>query len=403
MISTMASHSFGHHFRITTWGESHGPAIGVVIDGCPAGLNLDLGLVQHALDRRAPGKHATTSPRCEPDTIELLSGCYEGLTTGTPLMLMIRNRDARAQDYATLKQVMRPGHAHFTYLQKYGVFDHRGGGRASARETACRVAAGAIAEQILAQQGVQILAHLQTLADINDCAYPLLEANLTTITPAISERLTTLDQQIFASAVHNPDQATSTAMAERLETARKAGDSLGGIVAWQVIGAPAGWGEPVYRKLEAELAHAMLSIPASKGFEIGEGFAAATSNGSNHNDGFTRDKDGQVHTTTNHAGGLLGGITTGSSLYGRVAFKPTASIRLPQATVDTEGQPCTMQLSANARHDPCVAIRAVPVVKAMVALVMVDAYLARRLNRLEDHPSHHPNPDRDPNPNLDLP
>lgn len=354
----MASNSFGQVFTITTWGESHGPAIGVVIDGCPAGIAITPTLIQDALSRRAPGRRAHTSPRREPDTAELLSGVFEGYTTGTPISILIRNQDADSQHYEALKSVFRPGHANFTYLKKYGRFDHRGGGRASARETAMRVAAGAIAKQALQQQGIQVHAVLQQVADIT----------LPQTTP--------LDAPV--DAIFCPDADTSARMQAQLNAATAAGDSLGGAVAFHIAGLPIGLGDPVYAKLEAKLAHAMLSIPATKGFEIGEGFAACELSGSRHNDGFTSTDTGP-QPSSNRAGGTLGGISTGQPVTGRVAFKPTSSIQHTQQTVSLDNTPTEFTLPPGARHDPCVAIRAVPVVEAMASLVIIDCLLLNRL------------------------
>lgn len=359
----MPSNSFGQHFKITTWGESHGPAIGVVIDGCPAGLALDLTEIQAQLDQRRPGNTAHTSPRNEADQVQLLSGLFEGKTTGAPISLLINNQDARPQDYTELEQILRPGHANYTYLEKYGIFDHRGGGRASARETACRVAAGAIANQLLTRHSnIQIHAYLQAVGP-HSCQHPWLD-------PIPNGGLTC------------PDAKTAQKIQQLLAQTSQQGNSLGGCVGFVATGLPVGLGEPVYDKLEACLAHAMLSIPASKGFEIGQGFASSQMLGSEHNDGFTSDTDGQPELTSNNAGGTLGGISSGQPLWGRVAFKPTSSIKQPQATTDTNGNPHTLSLSSRARHDPCVAIRAVPVVKAMCALVLADTWLAQRLNRV---------------------
>lgn len=328
----MGSHAFGSLFRITTWGESHGPAIGVVIDGCPAGLELSIDDLIPDLRRRAPGQSLYTSPRKESDLPEILSGVFEGKTTGAPISILIWNQGHDSKAYTVLENVMRPGHAGFTYLAKYGIFDHRGGGRASGRETACRVAAGGVAKKLLHQWGIKC------------------EASLV------------LDE-------------------EALKKVMEEGDSIGGTVGFQVEGLPAGIGDPVYEKLEANLAKAMLSIPASKGFEIGEGFAAAAMRGSEHNDPFMV-TNGVAHPSTNNAGGTLGGISTGLALTGRVAFKPTSSIKKEQQTVTTAGEIVTLTLPPEARHDPCLAIRAVPVVEAMVALVLVDAILMNRTVKL---------------------
>lgn len=327
----MASNSFGTLFRITTWGESHGKAIGVVIDGCPSGLALSEADIQAELDRRAPGKTPYTSPRKEPDIAHIYSGIFEGVTTGAPISIVIYNQDVDSSSYQ--KEILRPGHAQFTYLEKYGIFDHRGSGRASARETACRVAAGAVAKKLLSHYNIICSASL----------------------------LTSLEEVAAAQAK---------------------GDSIGGLVEFTAFGLPPGLGDPVYEKLPANLAKAMLSIPAAKGFEIGEGFASATMHGSEHNDIFEK-KEGKITTRTNHAGGTLGGISTGLPLTGRVAFKPASSIPQTQESVKTNGDVTHLRLSPSARHDPCVAVRAVPVVEAMLALVLADALLMSCLARLK--------------------
>jgi chorismate synthase len=315
----MATNSFGNIFRITTFGESHGKAIGVVIDGCPAGLELSDDEINAALALRAPGNSPFTSKRKEPDVGEILSGVFEGKTTGSPICFLIRNQDHNSAHYEPIKDLVRPGHANSTYIQKYGVFDYRGGGRASARETACRVAAGAVAKKVLAHYCVSITACLKQPTE---------------------------------------DQLTHV-MAE--------GDSLGGIIEFVAEGLPCGLGDPVYEKLEANLACAMLSLPATKGFEIDAGFSCVSMKGSEHN---------------KLPSGTLGGISTGKPLIGRVACKPTSSIKIPQATTTLEGKPATFVLPEGSRHDPCVAIRAVPVVEAMAALVLVDALLLNRCVRL---------------------
>lgn len=333
----MASNRFGSLFTITTWGESHGPAIGVVIDGCPAGLDLSVDDLAADLQRRAPGNHPYTSPRKEADHPEILSGVFEGQTTGAPISILIKNQDADPSKYQ--KDVLKPGHAHFAYLQKYGIFDDRGGGRASARETACRVAAGAVAKKLLLLDGI-----------------------------------------ICRAALFNHE-----AQMARVKEAFDEGDSIGGIVEFEAINMPHSLGDPVYEKLEAKLSSAMLSIPASKGFEMGEGFQAAVMRGSHHNDLFVKEGE-RVTTETNHAGGTLGGISTGLPIQGRVAFKPASSIKKPQESVSITGEKADFQLAPGSRHDPCVAIRAVPVVEAMLALVLADALL---LNYAQQYVRHH--------------
>ncbi|MBP7074643.1 MAG: chorismate synthase [Rhabdochlamydiaceae bacterium] len=336
----MGSHSFGSLFRITTWGESHGPAVGVVIDGCPAGLELSVQDLIPDLKRRAPGQKLT-SPRKEDDEPEILSGVFNGVTTGAPISILIRNQNQNSQAYKALENILRPGHAGFTYLAKFGIFDHRGGGRSSARETVCRVAAGAVAKKLLKQFNVTCDAYL---AQVGSATTP--------------EEIVTLIEEVQAS-----------------------GDSIGGVVEFKTSKLPVGLGDPVYEKLEANLAKALLSLPATKGFEIGEGFQAAKMRGSEHNDSFVA-VEGIIEPGSNHAGGTLGGISTGLPVIGRVVFKPTSSIKKPQETVTLGGSRTLLQLGDDARHDPCVAVRAVPVVEAMVALVLADALLLNRISKL---------------------
>lgn len=363
----MSSNSFGSLFRITTWGESHGQGIGVVIDGCPAGLAISEDDINAALALRRPGKSKYTSSRKEPDIAEIYSGIFEGTTTGTPLSIIIHNRDADSSKYEPIKDLMRPGHANYTYLKKYGQFDYRGGGRASARETACRVAAGAVARKLLLASDIEVAAFLGQVGNLR-ASVNIEDADITTL------RKSTNNDPVFC-----PDIAASKKMREAIKQATKEGDSLGGVVEFLTSDLPAGLGDPVYEKLEAKLANAMLSIPASKGFEIGEGFSAATMIGSDHNDAF---QEGKPVTSTNHAGGMLGGISTGLPVFGRVAFKPTSSIRKPQDTVDAMGKAATFQLPKGSRHDPCVAIRAVPVVEAMLSIVLADCLLMNRAAKL---------------------
>jgi len=358
----MASNTFGNIFRITTWGESHGLAIGVVIDGCPAGLSLTNLDINQALATRAPGQNALTSPRKEPDVAEIYSGVFEGRTTGAPISIIIFNQDVDSSKYEPVKNLLRPGHANFTYLQKYGCFDYRGGGRASARETACRVAAGAVAAKILEKYDIQIHCYIKQIGEISTESVDFDYLN--------------------KSKIFCPDQHAENKMIDAIEQMKKAGDSLGGIVSFEIKNLPVGLGDPVYEKLEANLAKAMLSIPASKGFEIGEGFNAARMQGSAHNDCYTTKKLGA--TITNHAGGTLGGISTGMPLTGSVAFKPTSSIAKKQSTTDIDGIEQTFELPAGSRHDPCVAIRAVPVVKAMCELVLADAILINSTSKMEN-------------------
>lgn len=366
----MANNSFGNLFRITTWGESHGPSIGVIIDGCPAGLPLACEDIQRELDRRRPGQNAYTSPRKEPDLAEIHSGTFEGRTTGAPIAIIIRNRDADSTPYEAVKHLLRPGHAQFAYLQKYGLFDHRGGGRSSGRETACRVAAGAVAKKILAGANIDIAAFIYQIGS------------------RVIDQACLLDFSICQQTARNdtlfcPDREASFLMQKDLEQIKTEGDSMGGIVGLITTPLPSGLGDPVYEKLEANLAKAMLSIPASKGIEFGSGFGAAVMRGSENNDSFITDDEGNIMTATNHSGGTLGGISTGMPLDLRVVFKPTSSITIPQPTLDRDNNPKTFQLPAGSRHDPCIAIRAVPVVEAMAALVLADALLMQQTCRMD--------------------
>ncbi len=364
----MASNFFGEIFRITTFGESHGPAIGVVIDGCPAGLEISKEDIDKELALRRPGNNPHTSPRKEEDSIQILSGIFERKTTGAPIALLIKNQDAQPDQYETFKNLYRPGHANFTYLEKYGIFDYRGGGRSSARETAARVAAGAIAKKLLAHFGIECVAFVSEVGGIK-------------IPPQDLSNIKELKQKTHKSPIFCPDPTTEVLILEKIEKVKLENDSLGGIITC-IAHLPVGLGDPVYNKLEALLACAMLSIPATKGFEIGSGFEAARMKGSEHNDSFDLDIDGNVHTATNHAGGTLGGISTGSPLIFNVAFKPTSSIKKPQETISLDKEKSILKLPDSARHDPCVAIRGASVVEAMAALVLADRVLANRLVRL---------------------
>ena len=360
----MASNAFGNIFKITTWGESHGPAIGVVIDGCPAGLALSIDDILFDLKRRSPGQSAYTTPRKETDEAQILSGVFQGKTTGAPISILIHNKNVDSSKYEPIKDLMRPGHANYTYIEKYGVFDYRGGGRASARETACRVAAGAIAKKILAEVDVSLFAYMKQIGTV--CA--TMDDSVVSLNDLIHER--------DKNPVFCPDQKAALQMQKAIEKAKAEGDSLGGVIEFYIENSPTGLGDPVYEKLEANLAKAMMSLPATKGFEIGEGFAAAGMLGSTHNDAFQADNNHVL--SSNHAGGTLGGISTGMPIIGRVAFKPTSSIKKPQETIDTQGKAQTFHLPEGSRHDPCVAIRAVPIVEAMCALVLVDSWLMQR-------------------------
>lgn len=363
----MASNYFGEVFRFTTFGESHGPCIGVVIDGCPAGIELSVHDINTQLSFRSPGKSPYTSPRLEEDQAEILSGLFEGKTTGAPIAILIRNQNADSSQYASFKDVYRPGHANFTYLEKYGIFDYRGGGRASARETAARVAAGAVAKKLLSFYHIDCISYIDEIAgiqieDIDKSDISLLRSK-------------TLNNSLFC-----PCEKTAPLMMDKIIQVKNDGDSVGGIVAC-IAKVPAGLGDPVYRKLEALLGFAMLSIPASKGFEIGMGFSSSRMLGSEHNDAFDIENE-KVHTKSNFSGGTLGGISTGSPLFFRVAFKPTSSIKKELQTVNLNGGRTTFHIPQSGRHDPCVAIRAVPVVEAMTALVLADAMLMMTTSKM---------------------
>ena len=364
----MASNFFGQLFRITTFGESHGPGIGVVVDGCPAGVEITVEEINGELDRRRPGKNPYASQRSEPDRAEILSGIFEGRTTGAPIAIFIRNKDGDSSPYEPIKDLLRPGHANFTYLEKYGIFDHRGGGRASARETAARVAAGAVAKKLLHAFGLDCVAYVSEIGGIG-------------IGDGDRSDLRLLRERTYSSPIFCPDGEAERQIVERIEDAKRENDSLGGIIGCAAR-VPVGLGDPVYSKIEALLAFAMLSIPATKGFEIGSGFGSARMRGSEHNDPFDLDEEGKVCTSTNFSGGALGGISTGAPLVFKVAFKPTSSIKKAQQTVSIKGERATLQLPATARHDPCVAVRAVPVVEAMAALVLADALLMNRTAKI---------------------
>ncbi len=359
----MSGSSFGHLFRISTYGESHGGAVGVVVDGCPPGLALSEADIQPDLDRRKPGQSEITTPRKEEDTIQILSGVFEGKTTGTPIMIMARNKDVRSQDYNNLKDLYRPSHADFTYTEKYGIRDWRGSGRASARETLARVAAGAIAKKYLRENcNIEILGLVEQVGDIR------ASVDL--------ERVSS--QEIESNLVRCPDQSSAKRMIARIQEVQAEGDSIGGIICGIARNVPAGLGEPVFDKLHADLGKAMLSINAVKGFEIGSGFSGVALKGSQHNDPFAA-KNGKVRPTQNKAGGVLGGISTGETIYFRVAFKPVATISKEQQTASVSGE--NVSLKAGGRHDPCVVPRAVPIVEAMTALVLIDHLLRQKALR----------------------
>lgn len=354
--------SYGTLFRISTFGESHGPAIGVIIDGCPAGLTIDENFIQSELDRRKPGQSKITTQRKEDDTFKILSGIFEGKSTGTPIAIVIENQDQRSKDYSHIQHAFRPSHADYTYEVKYGHRDYRGGGRSSARETAARVAAGAIAKLLLKQSGVDISAFVSQVGGIKTDHYTKLD-------------LTKTEDNI----VRCPDQKTAEKMIALIDEVRLNRDTVGGVVTCVIKNTPVGLGEPVFDKLHAELGKAMLSINAVKGFEYGSGFEGIKLRGSQHNDEFYKEGD-KIRTKTNHSGGVQGGISNGEDIYFNVAFKPVATIMQDQQSVDKEGNEATV--SGKGRHDPCVVPRAVPIVEAMAALVLADFYLRSKTSRL---------------------
>ena len=350
------SNIFGHRFTLTTFGESHGAAIGGVVDGMPAGIDIDLSFIQSELNRRRPGQSRITTSRQEADQVELLSGVFEGKSTGCPIGFIVRNENQHSQDYENLRTVFRPSHADYTYQSKYGIRDHRGGGRSSARITISRVVAGALAKLALRQLGIEIQAYTSQVGDIClDRDYHHYDLSLTE-----------------QNAVRCPDLQKAAEMEQLISEVKAEGDTIGGVITCVVKGCPAGLGEPEFGKLHAELGSAMLSINAVKGFEYGDGFDFATRRGSEVNDRFVS-KDQVIRTTTNHSGGIQGGISNGEDIFFRVAFKPVATLLRPQETVDMEGNPTT--LTARGRHDPCVLPRAVPVVEAMAAIVILDHYI----------------------------
>lgn len=355
----MAS-TYGRLFRVTTWGESHGPALGAVIDGCPAGLEIDEDLIQHDLDRRRVGQSKVTSPRNEGDRVTILSGVFEGRTTGAPISLITYNKDADSSKYDAIRHLFRPGHADYTYWMKYGHRDHRGGGRSSARETWGRVASGAVARQLLRQIGVDVYAFVRQLADTE---------------------METFDRdQIDQNLVRCPDPAAAEKMIETITEAKDSSDSVGGIVEVRAENVPVGLGEPTADKLDAVIGQSMLSIPAIKGVEIGEGFQSVTMRGHQHNDEFYME-NGRVRTVSNHAGGTLGGISSGEQIVARLAVKPTSSVAQNQRTADIYGNEQTVLVEG--RHDPSICPRVVPVAEAMMSLLLADLYLMNRSARME--------------------
>jgi chorismate synthase len=357
------SNSYGTLFKISTFGESHGPAIGVILDGCPAGLEIDEAFIQSELDRRKPGQSRITTQRKEDDTFKILSGVFEGRSTGTPITIVIENQDQRSKDYSHIAEAFRPSHADYTYEAKYGHRDYRGGGRSSARETAARVAAGAIAKLLLKKYGIDVNAFVSQVGDIQAPHYTELDLSKTE-----------------DNIVRCPDASTAEKMIALIDQVRMDRDTIGGIVTGVIKNAPVGLGEPVFDKLHAELGKAMLSINAVKGFEYGSGFNGISLRGSQHNDEFFND-GGRIRTKTNLSGGIQGGISNGEDIYFKVAFKPVATIMQDQASVDKQGNEVTV--SGKGRHDPCVVPRAVPIVEAMAALVIADFLLRGRASKLD--------------------
>lgn len=354
----MAGNSFGNVFKLTTFGESHGLAIGGVIDGCPAGISIDFDAIQREMDRRKPGQSKIVTQRKEPDTVEFLSGIFEGITTGTPIGFIIKNSNQKSKDYSHIKDVFRPSHADFTYTEKYGQRDYRGGGRSSARETACRVVAGAIAKQFL--NSIEINAYTASVGAI-----------------ALNKNYQDLDlSKTESNAVRCPDPVMAEKMIDRIKAIRKEGDTIGGTVSCVIKNVPIGLGEPVFDRLHAQLGKAMLSINAVKGFEYGSGFEGVRMKGSEHNDVFNNDGS----TKTNRSGGIQGGISNGMDVYFNVAFKPVATVMQAQETIDKDGN--AVEMHGKGRHDPCVVPRAVPIVEAMAALVLADFMLLNRLSKL---------------------
>jgi chorismate synthase len=359
----MSGNTFGNLFRVTTFGESHGEMLGVVIDGCPAGLAIDEALIQRDLSRRRPGQSKITTQRKEADQVRIVSGVFEGKTTGAPLAAIIGNEDQRSKDYDHLTQQYRPSHADYTYDQKYGHRDHRGGGRSSARETAARVIAGAVAKMLLKTAGVEIQAYVSQVGSLR-LELPADQLDLT---------------QAESNFVRCPDPETAARMITLIEQVKASGDTIGGVVSCVIRGCPVGLGEPVFDKLHADLGKAMLSIQAVKGFEYGSGFAGVELRGTQHNDAFEM-QDGAVQTRTNHSGGIQGGISNGMDIYFRVAFKPVATVMKAQDSIDQDGNAVTVQ--GKGRHDPCVVPRAVPIVEAMAAITIADHWLRNRASRV---------------------
>ena len=357
------SNTFGNIFKLTTFGESDGPGIGGIIDGMPAGITVDLDFLQSELNRRRPGQSALTTDRKEADKVELLSGIFEGKTTGCPIGFLVRNENQHSNDYDNMRDVFRPSHADFTYQTKYGIRDHRGGGRTSARETIARVVGGAFAKMVLQQKGIHITAYTSQVGNI-----------------ALSGNYHDYDfNEIERNPVRCPDAAKAAEMAQLIAEVKSQGDTIGGIISCVIKGCPIGLGEPVFGKLHAQLGAAMLSINAVKGFEYGEGFAGVTARGSEQNDLFQPDGKGGITTLTNHSGGIQGGLSNGQDIFFRVAFKPVATLLREQPTVNKQGQ--STLLKARGRHDPCVLPRAVPIVEAMAAMVILDNYMLNNTSK----------------------
>jgi chorismate synthase len=359
----MAGNTFGTLFRLTTFGESHGIALGGVIDGCPAGLLIDFEFIASELRKRRPGQSHLVSQRKEEDEVEFLSGLVDGKTSGAPIGFLVKNVDAKSKDYDSFKNIYRPSHADYTYDTKYGIREHNGGGRASARETVCRVVGGAIAKQLLQQTGVTIQAYISQVGDIQ-----------------IEKHYSELDlDNTYSNAVHCPDEQTAALMQEKIEKVKKEGDTIGGTISCIIKGTAAGWGEPVFDKLNADLAKATLSINAAKGFEYGSGFEGIKMKGSEHNDAFTM-KGNKIGTSSNYSGGIQGGITNGEDIYFKVAFKPVSTIMKKQITLDNAGK--EVEFTGKGRHDPCVLPRATVIVEAMAALVLADHFLRNKTAKL---------------------
>lgn len=359
------SNTYGTIFRITTFGESHGNAVGVIVDGCPPNIEIDETFIQSEMARRKPGQSKIVTQRQEDDEIEILSGVFEGKSTGTPIAMMVRNADQRSKDYSHIADRFRPSHADYTYQEKYGIRDYRGGGRSSARETLARVAAGALAKMILAKANIKIQAYVSQVGPLK----------LTTDYKALNI------PNAETNIIRCPDDAVAEKMIAFIDETRKNKDTVGGVVSCVIEGSPVGLGEPVFDKLHAELGKAMLSINAVKGFEYGSGFEGVELFGSQHNDKFFADADGTIRTQTNHSGGIQGGISNGEDIYFRVAFKPVATIMIDQESINDKGE--TVVVSGKGRHDPCVVPRAVPIVEAMAAIVMVDFYLRNKAIRFD--------------------